>query len=294
MFVALASVSASEPRPRLIVPPVSALPRVTTSAPVPPVSVSTLEIVAVVPAPRTSVSAPPPRSMVAALTAPERTTTSSAVPAATVSTPVRVDGAARGVDRQPVGPGAQIDGPGVGGGQRDEVGGGAADDGLDVAQRDGVGEGASVSRSLPAPRSSAPAKPLPSVTTSLVVPPASVSTLVTVSVLSALASVSESSARAQVDHAPGHRRAQRDEVVGGPAGQRLDVGHGQRVDLVGQRQRVDPAGEVDDRPGGLRAQVTASAPVPPVTVSTLETVAVVPAPSRQPVGRRRPGRWSRR
>ena len=72
---------------------------------------------------------------------------------------------------------------------------------------------------------------------------------------------------AEVDrHIGGQRRAERDGVVAGAAGDGIGVGNCRAVRAVGEGQRVAAATKVDRAIGDGAAKVMVSAPVPPMRV----------------------------
>ena len=233
---------------------VSAVVRVTVSAAVPPVMVSMLATVAVLAKPpRVSASLPAPRSIEALAAAAVRVTVSAPVPPVTVSMLARRGTVGAVGEGQRVAAGGEVDGAGgERGAEGDGVGAGAADHGLDVAERAGIGRvgqgqlvrpGAEVDLHRGGQRGAKGE-------VSAAVPPVMVSTLATLAVLAKLPRVSTSTAGAEVDRGVGGGGAQGDWCRHRcrRSGSRcwLTV---QAVAAGGQGERVAAGGEVDGGAG---------------------------------------------
>ena len=160
-------------------------------------------------------------------------------------------GVAGGGEGELVGAGAEIDGHGGGqrGAEGDGVGAGAAGDGLGtLATVAELAKSPKVRVSAPPPRSmEALTAAAARVTMSAPAPPMTVSTFLSVAVLPAAARVSLSAAGAEVDARHWRVRAEGDGVVGGAAGEGLDVGDGDGVGEVAEGEVVGAGGEIDRR-----------------------------------------------
>ena len=281
----LPRMSLSAPAPRSMAALTAAAPRVTVSAPVPPVMLSILLRVAVL-VPSAQPSACRCRRRDRRTRRGEQAAEGDGVGEGPAGDGLDIGhgrGVGEGGEGQLVGAGAEVDrGIGRRGTQGDGVGAAAAGERFDVGDSTRCWRSSPVSACrCRAEVDGAVYDAGAEVMVSAAVPPMMVSTLLMVPVLGGRPG------SVVVRRCRGRRpwrwsaRCQGDGVGGGAAGDGLGVGDGGGVGEVAEGQRVGAGAEIDRRRCVTAApRVMVSSPVPPMRVSTLLTVPVLPPSAR--------------